>query len=77
MRDLVGSLLSSARVSPDGLLIVFGLAEFGKEKSQSLEGRLPLFPVFEGSRDADRLRFTGLSDKQIEDTVAALVKSES
>jgi len=33
---------------PDGLLTIVGLAEFGKEKSQSLEGRLPLWRVFGG-----------------------------
>jgi hypothetical protein len=49
MRDLVGPLLSPEGFFVlDELLTVLGLVEFGKEKSQSLEGRLPLVRVFEG-----------------------------
>ncbi|KAI1655859.1 NADH dehydrogenase, alpha subcomplex, subunit 2 [Daldinia decipiens] len=54
---------------------VYARYEFGKEKSQSLEGTTwTHVDVREVRADNDA---TGLTDKQIEDTVAQLVKSET
>lgn len=51
------------------------ITEFGKEKSQSLEGTTRTYTsAKELYADDDT---TGLTDKQIEETVAQLVKSET
>lgn len=51
------------------------VTEFGKEKSQSLEGTTRIHAnIRELYADNNT---TGLTDKQIEDTVTQLVKSET